>query len=152
MTEMEEIKAVLADINKKLDKVILQNKIVMDTVYGSPVKQEKDSEYPVYIIQHKAIKDFIFYLKSKSYDYYGDNLFKYMEEFERIKLASSQEKDNENIVKVIRHQAITDFLYFVKCKEAGVYAPVIKTFVTSYERLLKSLEEFEFNEAHMQDL
>lgn len=152
MTEMEEIKTTLADINKKLDRVILQNKIAMNTVYGSPVKQEKDSEYPVYIIQHKAIKDFIFYLKSKSYDYYGDNLFKYMEEFERIKPAPSQEKDNGNVVKAIRHQAITDFLYFVKHKEVGVYAPVIKTFVTSYERLLKSLEEFEFNEEHMQDL
>ena len=85
MTEMEEIKATLADINKKLDRVILQNKIAMNTAYGLPVKQEKDSEYPAYIIRHKAIKDFIFYLKSKSYDYCGDNLFKYMEEFERIK-------------------------------------------------------------------
>lgn len=101
MTEMEEIKATLVNMNKKLDRVILQNKIAMNTVYGSPVKQEKDSE---------------------------------------------------NVVKVIRHQAITDFLYFVKHKEVGVYAPVIKTFVTSYERLLKSLEEFEFNEAHMQYL
>lgn len=101
MTEMEEIKATLADMNKKLDRVILQNKIAMNTAYGSPVKQEKDSE---------------------------------------------------NVVKVIRHQAITDFLYFVKHKEVGVYAPVTKTFVTSYEHLLKSLEEFEFNEAHMQDL
>ena len=101
MTEMEEIKATLADINKKLDRVILQNKITMNTVYGSPVKQEKDSE---------------------------------------------------NVIKVIRYQAITDFLYFVKHKEVGAHAPVIKTFVTSYERLLKLLEEFEFNEAHMQDL
>lgn len=85
MTEMEEIKTLLADMNKKLDRVILQNKIAMNTKYGSPVKQEKDSEYPAYIIRHKAIKDFIFYLKSKSYDYCGDNLFKYMEEFESIK-------------------------------------------------------------------
>ena len=85
MTEMEEIKAALADMNKKLDRVVFQNNIAMNTVYGSPVKQEKDSSYPTYIIQHKAIKDFILYLKSKSYDYYGDNLFKYMEEFECIK-------------------------------------------------------------------
>mgnify|MGYP006949509730 CR=1 FL=1 len=85
MTEMEEIKAALTDMNKKLDRVILQNKIAMNTVYGSPIKQEENSSYPTYIIRHKAIKDFIFYLKSKSYDYYGDNLFKYMEEFERIK-------------------------------------------------------------------
>lgn len=85
MTEIEEVKTLLADMNKKLDRVILQNKIAMNTKYGSPVKQEKDSEYPAYIIRHKAIKDFIFYLKSKSYDYCGDNLFKYMEEFESIK-------------------------------------------------------------------
>ena len=99
MTEMEEIKATLADINKKLDRVILQNKIAMNTKYGSPVKQEKDSE---------------------------------------------------NVIKVIRHQAIIDFIYFVKCKEGGTYLSI--DFVTSYERLLKLLEEFEFNEAHMQDL
>lgn len=85
MTEMEEVKTMLTDINKKLDRVILQNKVAMNTAYGSPVKQEKDSEYSAYIIRHNAIKDFIFYLKSKSYDYCGDNLFKYMEEFERIK-------------------------------------------------------------------
>lgn len=99
MTEMEEVKATLADINKKLDKVILQNKIAMNTAYGSPVKQEKDSE---------------------------------------------------NVIKAIRHQAIRDFIYFVKCKESGTYQSI--DFVTSYECLLKSLEEFEFNEAHMQDL
>lgn len=99
MTEMEEVKATLADINKKLDKVILQNKIAMNTAYGSPVKQEKDSE---------------------------------------------------NVIKVIRHQAIIDFIYFVKCKEGGTYLSI--DFVTSYERLLKLLEDFEFNEAHMQDL
>lgn len=99
MTEMEEVKATLADINKKLDKVILQNKIAMNTKYGSPVKQEKDSE---------------------------------------------------NVIKVIKHQAIIDFIYFVKCKEGGTCLSI--DFVTSYERLLKLLEEFEFNEAHMQDL
>ena len=99
MTEMEEVKATLADINKKLDKVILQNKIAMNTAYGSPVKQEKDSE---------------------------------------------------NVIKAIRHRAIRDFIYFVKCKESGTYQSI--DFVTSYECLLKSLEEFEFNEAHMQDL
>lgn len=99
MTEMEEVKTMLTNINKKLDKVILQNKIAMNTVYGSPVKQEKDSE---------------------------------------------------NVIKAIRHQAIIDFIYFVKCKESGTYQSI--DFVTSYECLLKSLEEFEFNEAHMQDL
>ena len=41
MTEIEEVKTLLADMNKKLDRVILQNKIAMNTAYGSPVKQEK---------------------------------------------------------------------------------------------------------------
>ena len=41
MTEMEEIKTMLADINKKLDKVIFQNKIALNTKYGLPFKQEK---------------------------------------------------------------------------------------------------------------
>lgn len=40
MTEMEEIKTMLADMNKKLDKVIFQNKIALNTKYGSPIKQE----------------------------------------------------------------------------------------------------------------
>jgi hypothetical protein len=102
MTEMEEIKTMLANMNKKLDKVIFQNKIIMNTEYGSLVKQKG--------------------------------------------------KRDKDCINIIRYNAIKDFIYFVKCKEAGVYAPVIKTFVTSYERLLKLLEEFEFNEAHMQDL
>lgn len=102
MTEIEEIKAALADMNKKLDRVVFQNKIAMNTVYGSPVKQN--------------------------------------------------EEHNKDCINIIRYNAIRDFIYFVKCKEAGAYTPAIKTFVTSYERLLKSLEEFKFNEAHMQDL
>ena len=40
MTEMEEIKMMLADMNKKLDKVIFQNKIALNTKYGLPIKQE----------------------------------------------------------------------------------------------------------------
>lgn len=99
MTEMEEVKTILENINKTLDKLFLQNKIIMNIAYGSPVKQEKDSE---------------------------------------------------NVIKAIRHQAIRDFIYFVKCKESGTHQSI--DFVTSYEHLLKSLEEFEFNEAHMQDL
>lgn len=41
MTEMEEIKTMLANMNKKLDKVIFQNKIALNTKYGLPIKQEK---------------------------------------------------------------------------------------------------------------
>lgn len=99
MTEMEEIKTMLADINKTLNKIILQNKIIMNTTYDSLVKQEEDSK---------------------------------------------------NVIKAIRHQAIRDFIYFVKCKESGTHQSI--DFVTCYEDLLKLLEEFEFNEAHMQDL
>lgn len=40
MTDMEEIKTMLADMNKKLDRVIFQNKIALNTKYGSPIKQE----------------------------------------------------------------------------------------------------------------
>ena len=42
MTEMEEIKTMLADMNKKLDKIIFQNKIALHTKYGLPFKQEKE--------------------------------------------------------------------------------------------------------------
>ena len=44
MTEMEEIKTILTDINKKLDRVIFQNKIALNTKYGSPIKQDKEEE------------------------------------------------------------------------------------------------------------
>ena len=44
MTEMEEIKTMLADMNKKLDRVIFQNKIALNTKYGSPIKQNKEEE------------------------------------------------------------------------------------------------------------
>lgn len=100
MIEMEEVKKMLADITKKLDRVILQNKIVMDTTYGSPVKQNKEHD--------------------------------------------------KGCINIIRYNAIRDFIYFVKCKESGTHQSIV--FVTSYECLLKLLEEFEFNEAHMQDL
>lgn len=102
MTEMEEIKATLVDMNKKLDRVILQNKIVMNTKYGSPVKQNKEHD--------------------------------------------------KGCINIIRYNAIKDFIYFVKCHQGGAYFPVSATFATSYERLLKLLKEFEFNEARMEDL
>lgn len=44
MTEMEEIKTMLADMNKKLDRVIFQNKIALNTKYGLPFKQDKEEE------------------------------------------------------------------------------------------------------------
>lgn len=44
MTEMEEIKTMLAEMNKKLDRVIFQNKIVLNTKYGLPFTQEKEEE------------------------------------------------------------------------------------------------------------
>lgn len=44
MTEMEEIKTMLADMNKKLDKIIFQNKIALNTKYGLPIKQDKEEE------------------------------------------------------------------------------------------------------------
>ena len=44
MTEMEEIKMMLADMNKKLDKVIFQNKLALYTKYGSPIKQDKEEK------------------------------------------------------------------------------------------------------------
>ena len=102
MTEMDEIKTLLADMNKKLDKVILQNKIAMNTVYGSSVKQN--------------------------------------------------EEHDKGCINIIRYNAIRDFIYFVKCRQGGTYFPVSATFATSYERLLKLSKEFEFNEAHMEDL
>ena len=100
MTEMEEIKAALADMNKKLDKVISQNKIAMNTKYGSLINQNKEHD--------------------------------------------------KGCINIIRYNAIIDFIYFVKCKEGRTYLST--DFVTSYKRLLKLLEEFEFNEEHMQDL
>ena len=101
MTEMEEIKAMLTNINTKLDRVILQNKIAMNTKYGSPINKEEH---------------------------------------------------DKGCMDIIRYNAIRDFIYFVKCHQGGTYFPVSATFTTSYERLLKSFEEFKFNEAHMQDL
>ena len=41
---MEEIKTMLADMNKKLDRVIFQNKIVLNTKYGLPIKHDKEEK------------------------------------------------------------------------------------------------------------
>lgn len=102
INEMEVLKAMLINIEKKLDRVIFQNKIVMNTKYGSSITQNKEHD--------------------------------------------------KGCMDIIRYNAIKDFIYFMKCKQGGTYFPVSATFATSYERLLKLLEEFKFNEAHMQDL
>lgn len=66
MTEIEEIKAALTDINKKLDRVILQNKIAMNTVYGSPVKRnDEHNKGCINLIRYKAIENFIYFVKCK---------------------------------------------------------------------------------------
>ena len=66
MTEMEEIKATLADMNKKLDRVIFQNKIALNTKYGSPIKQEMEESCCKKFreVKHEAVKEFAEKLKS----------------------------------------------------------------------------------------
>ena len=66
MTEMEEIKTMLADINKKLDRVIFQNKIALNTKYGSPIKQEieKSCCKKFREVKYEAVKEFAEKLKS----------------------------------------------------------------------------------------
>ena len=66
MTEMEEIKTMLVDMNKKLDRVIFQNKIAMNTAYGSPVKQETEESCCKKFreVKHEAVKEFAERLKS----------------------------------------------------------------------------------------
>ena len=65
MTEMEEIKTMLADMNKKLDRVILQNKIAMNTKYGSPIKQETEELCCKKFreVKYEAVKEFAEKLK-----------------------------------------------------------------------------------------
>lgn len=68
MTEMEEIKATLADMNKKLDRVIFQNKIALNTKYGSPIKQETEELRCKKFreVEHEAVKEFAEKLKEKA--------------------------------------------------------------------------------------
>ena len=66
MTEMEEIKETLADMSRKLDRVILQNKIAMNTKYGSPVNQNEEHDKGcMNIIRYNAIRDFIYFVKCR---------------------------------------------------------------------------------------
>ena len=66
MTEMEEIKTMLADMNKKLDRVIFQNKIALNTKYGSPIKQETEELCCKKFreVKHEAVKGFAERLKN----------------------------------------------------------------------------------------
>ena len=66
MTEMEEIKTMLADMNKKLDRVIFQNKIALNTKYGSPIKQETEESCCKKFreVKYEAVKEFAEKLKS----------------------------------------------------------------------------------------
>lgn len=75
MTEMEEIKTMLADMNKKLDRVILQNKIAMNTAYGSPVKQETEESCCKKFreVKYEAVKEFAEKLKKKLFEFFQDN-------------------------------------------------------------------------------
>ena len=67
MTEMEEIKTMLADMNKKLDRVIFQNTIALHTKYGSPIKQETEESCCKKFreVKHEAVKEFAEKLKSE---------------------------------------------------------------------------------------
>ena len=66
MTEMEEIKTMLVDMNKKLDKVIFQNKIALNTKYGSPITKETEELRCKKFreVKHEAVKEFAEKLKS----------------------------------------------------------------------------------------
>lgn len=77
MTEMEEIKTMLADMNKKLDKVIFQNKIALNTKYGSPITKETEELRCKKFreVKHEAVKEFAEKLKEKCSDYLYDTNF-----------------------------------------------------------------------------
>lgn len=65
MTEMEEIKTMLADMNKKLDKVVFQNKIALNTKYGSPIKEMEELRCKKFReVKHEAVKEFAEKLKN----------------------------------------------------------------------------------------
>ena len=75
MTEMEEIKTMLADMNKKLDRVIFQNKIALNTKYGSPIKQETEESCCKKFreVKYEAVKEFAEKLKKKLFEFFQDN-------------------------------------------------------------------------------
>ena len=75
MTEMEEIKTMLVDMNKKLDRIVLQNKIVMNTKYGLPFKQETEKSCCKKFceVKYEAVKEFAEMLKKKLFEFFQDN-------------------------------------------------------------------------------
>ena len=77
MTEMEEIKTMLADMNKKLDRVIFQNKIALNTKYGSPIKQEIEESCCKKFreVKYEAVKEFAEKLEAMCSDYLYDTNF-----------------------------------------------------------------------------
>lgn len=63
MTEMEEIKTMLADMNKKLDKVVFQN-----------IKEMEELRYKKFReVEHEAVKEFAEKLKKKLFEFFQDN-------------------------------------------------------------------------------
>lgn len=68
MTEMEEIKTMLADMNKKLDKVIFQNKIALNTKYGLSITKETEELRCKKFreVKHEAVKEFAEKVKEKA--------------------------------------------------------------------------------------
>ena len=84
MTDMEEIKTMLADMNKKLDRVIFQNKIVLNTKYGSPIKQETEESCCKKFreVKHEAVKEFAEKLKAMCSDYLYDTNFDRKNDFD----------------------------------------------------------------------
>lgn len=75
MTEMEEIKTMLADMNKKLDRVVFQNKIALNTKYGSPIKQEMEESCCKKFreVKYEAVKEFAEKLKNELFEFFHDN-------------------------------------------------------------------------------
>ena len=75
MTEMEEIKTMLAEMNKKLDRVIFQNKIALNTKYGLPFKQEMEESCCKKFreVKYEAVKEFAEKLKKKLFEFFQDN-------------------------------------------------------------------------------
>ena len=95
MTEIEEIKAMLTDMNKKLDRVILQNKIAMNTKYGSPINKEEHDKDCINIIRYNAIRDFIYFVKCKQGGTYFPVSATFATSYERLSKSLEEFKFDE---------------------------------------------------------